>query len=140
MRKEFFMKMKLYLAAACFTGLLSLSGCVPLLVGGAAVGAGSGTFLYVNGELLVEYNVPFDKLKSACEAVVAEMGGREVVPDWRIGDGSISALIKGESVKIRLEYKTRETTLLAIRVGYFGNKSSSQLIKDNVSEYLLNNQ
>lgn len=133
------MKMKLYLAA-CLIWVLSLSGCVPLLIGGAAVGAGSGTFLYINGELLVEYNVPFDKLKNACEVVVAEMGGREVVPDWKIGNGSITALIKGESVKMGLEYKTRETTALSIRVGYFGNKSSSQLIKDNISEYLLNNQ
>jgi hypothetical protein len=134
------MKMKLSLAA-CLLGLLGLTGCVPLLIGGAAAGAaGSGTYFYINGELLVEYNVPFDSLRKACETVVAEMGGREVVPEWKIGEGSINSVIKGESVKMRLEYKTRETTLLAIRIGYFGNKSSAQLIKDNISEYLLNNQ
>ncbi|MDR2861967.1 MAG: DUF3568 domain-containing protein [Syntrophobacterales bacterium] len=134
------MKTKLYLAA-CLIGLFCLKGCVPLLIGGAAAGAaGSGTYLYINGELLVEYNVSFDTLRNACETVVAEMGGREVVPVWKIGEGSINALIKGESVKIRLEYKSRETTLLAIRIGYFGNKTSAQLIKDNITEYLLNNQ
>ena len=133
------MKVKLSLVAYLI-GLLGLCGCVPLLIGGAAVGGGSGTYLYLNGELLVEYNVPFDTLKSACEVVVAEMGGKEVVPVWKIGEGSIDALIKGESVKLRLEYKSREITLLAVRVGYFGNKNSSQLIKDNISEYLLKNQ
>jgi len=133
------MKMKLHLVA-CLIGLLSLSGCVPLLIGGAAVGAGSGTYLYINGELLVEYNVSFDRLKTACETVVAEMGGRDVVPVWKIGEGTINAKIKGESVRMRLEYKGPEKTSLGIRIGYFGNESSSQMIKDNISEYLIKNQ
>ena len=88
----------------------------------------------------MEYNVSFEKVRTACEMTVAELGGKEVVPDWRIGEGSITTVIRGEKAKLHLEYKGKETTLLSIRVGFFGNKSSSQLIKDKVSEYLIKNQ
>jgi len=120
--------------------MILLGGCVPLLVGGAAVGAGAGTYAYINGELRVEYNVPFDKVRAACEMAVAEMGGKEVTPDWKIGVGTIKARIQNERVTLRLEYKTKESTILSIRVGYLGNKESSVLIKDKVSEYLVKNQ
>jgi hypothetical protein len=96
--------------------------------------------MYVNGELRVEYNVSFEKVRAACEAAVAELGGKEVVPEWKIGVGTIDTLIQNEKVRLRLEYKGKEVTLLTIRVGYLGNKESSTLIKDKVSEYLVKNQ
>ncbi|MBN1547146.1 MAG: DUF3568 family protein [Syntrophaceae bacterium] len=134
------MKAKRMVALACLMGLFCLAGCVPLLVGGAAVGAGSGTYIYVNGELRVEYNVSFEQLRTACEMTIAEMGGKEVVPDWKIGEGTINANIKNEKVRFHIEYKDKEATLLGIRVGYFGDKQASILIKDKVSEYLIKNQ
>lgn len=134
------MNVKRTLAMACVLCLFLLGGCVPLLVGGAAVGAGAGTYAYINGELRVEYNVPFDKVRAACEMAVAEMGGKEVTPDWKIGVGTIKTRIQNERVTLRLEYKTKESTILSIRVGYLGNKESSLLIKDKVSEYLVKNQ
>lgn len=134
------MKAKLIFAMACVMCLFCLGGCAPLLIGGAAIGAGGGTYMYVNGELRVEYNVPFEKVRTACEMTVAELGGKEVVPDWGIGVGSIQTRIQNEKVKLSLEYKAKDATLLTIRVGYLGNKESSQLIKDKVSEYLVKNQ
>jgi len=134
------MKTKRTLAIASLMCLICLGGCVPLLVGGAAVGAGSGAYVYVNGELRVEYNVSFDKVRTACEMTVAELGGKEVVPEWKIGEGTITTVIRGEKTKLHLEYKGKEMTLLTIRVGFFGNQASSQLIKDKVSEYLIKNQ
>lgn len=134
------MNRKRTFAMACVLCLLLLGGCVPLLVGGAAVGAGAGTYAYINGELRVEYNVPFDKVRAACEMAIAEMGGKEVTPDWRIGVGTIKTRIQNERVTLRLEYKTKESTILSIRVGYLGNKESSVLIKDKVSENLVKNQ
>jgi hypothetical protein len=134
------MKTKRILAMACLMCLFCLGGCAPLLIGGAAIGAGSGTYMYVNGELRVEYNVPFEKVRAACEMAIAELGGKEVVPEWKIGRGTIDTRIQNEKVKLTLEYKTKNATLLSIRVGYIGNKQSSQLIKDKVSEYLIKNQ
>jgi hypothetical protein len=134
------MKTKRILAIACLMCLFCLGGCAPLLIGGAAIGAGSGTYMYVNGELRVEYNAPFEKVRTACEMAIAELGGKEVVPDWKIGVGTIKTRIQNEKVKLTIEYKTKEATLLSIRVGYIGNKQSSQLIKDKVSEYLIKNQ
>lgn len=134
------MNVKRTLAMACVLCLILLGGCAPLLIGGAAVGAGAGTYAYINGELRVEYNVPFDKVRAACEMAIAEMGGKEVTPDWKIGVGTIKTRIQNERVTLRLEYKTKESTILSIRVGYVGNKESSLLIKDKVSEYLVKNQ
>ncbi len=134
------MRTKRVLWTAGLLCLLFLAGCAPLLIGGAAVGAGSGTYMYINGELRVEYNMPFDKVRTACEMTVAELSGKEVVPDWRIGTGTITARIRNENVKIRLEYKSKETTLVGIRVGFLGNQESSLLIKDKISEYLVKNQ
>lgn len=134
------MNVKRTLAMACVLCLFLLGGCAPLLIGGAAVGAGAGTYVYINGELRVEYNVPFDKVRTACEMAIADLGGKEVTPDWKIGVGTIKTRIQNEKVTLRLEYKTKESTILSIRVGYLGNKESSQLIKDKVSEYLVKNQ
>jgi hypothetical protein len=134
------MKTKRILAIACLMCLFCLGGCAPLLIGGAAIGAGSGTYMYVNGELRVEYNAPFEKVRTACEMAIAELGGKEVVPDWKIGVGTIKTRIQNEKVKLTIEYKTKEATVLSIRVGYIGNKQSSQLIKDKVSDYLIKNQ
>jgi hypothetical protein len=134
------MRAKRILAMACVMGLICLGGCAPLLIGGAAAGAGGGTYMYINGELRVEYNVSFEKVRTACEMTIAELGGKEVVPEWKIGVGTIETRIQNEKVKFRLEYKEKEATLLTIRVGYLGNKESSQLIKDKVSEYLIKNQ
>jgi hypothetical protein len=134
------MRAKQMLAMACVMCLLCLGGCVPLLIGGAAAGAGGGSYMYVNGELRVEYNVPFEKVRTACEMTVAELGGKDVVPEWKIGVGSIQTRIQNEKVKLTIEYKAKDATLLTIRVGYLGNKESSQLIKDKVSEYLIKNQ
>lgn len=133
------MRTKRILAIACVMCLFCLGGCAPLLIGGAAAGAGGGTYMYINGELRVEYNVSFEKVRTACEMTIAELGGKEVVPEWKIGVGTIETLIRNEKVKFRLEYKEKEATLLTIRVGYLGNKESSQFIKDKVSDYLVKN-
>ncbi|MFA7684840.1 MAG: DUF3568 family protein [Syntrophales bacterium] len=133
------MNAKRTLAMACVLSLILLGGCVPLMLGGAAAGAGAGTYVYVNGELRVEYNVPFEKVRTACEMVIADLGGQEVTPDWKIGMGTIQARIQNEKVTLRIEYKSKDFTILGVRVGYMGNKESALLIKDKISDYLVNN-
>ena len=48
-------------------GVFLISGCTAALIGGAAVGAGSGTYFYLNGELKTDYYSSFDATWSACE-------------------------------------------------------------------------
>jgi len=119
--------------------LFLFSGCAALVVGGAAVGAGTGTYFYVNGELKTDYYASFDKTWNACEKTIADMRGIEVVPVKEIAQGKITTVINGEKVKFDITYKSKNFTTVAIRVGLIGNKLSSQLLHDKIAEYLAKN-
>lgn len=112
------------------------SGCGLLVVGGAAVGAGSGTYFYVNGELKTDYYASFDEVWTACEKTVADMRGIEVVPAKEIARGKITTTINEEKVQFDVSYKSKNLTTVAIRVGIMGNKLSSQLLHDKIAEHL----
>jgi len=114
----------------------ALSGCTAALLGGAAVGAGSGTYFYINGELKTDYYRSFDDVWTACEKTVADMRGVDVAPEKEIGKGKIAALINGEKVTISVSYKAKNVTSVSIRVGLIGNKLSSQLIHDKIGDNL----
>jgi hypothetical protein len=116
--------------------VLLLSGCTAALIGGAAVGAGTGTFVYLKGELKTDYNQSFDSVWKACEKTVADMRGSDVMPAKEIGKGSITALIDGEKVDISVTYKAKNVTTVSVRVGLIGNKQSSQLIHDKIGDNL----
>jgi len=118
-------------------GAFTLSGCVPLVVGGAAVTGGSGAYFYINGELKTDYHYSFDKSWSACEKTVAYMNATDVMPVKEISKGAINAVIDGEKVNFVVEYKAKNLTAVAIRVGMLGNKSASQRLHDKVVDYLL---
>ncbi len=114
-----------------------LTGCVPLLVGGAAVaGGGSGAYLYIDGNLKTDYPYPFDKAWSACEKTVAYMNATDVLPEKGISKGTLNAVIDGENVRFIVEYRTKDLSSVAIRVGILGDKSSSQRLHDSVAYYL----
>jgi len=130
------MKKNLYGLIVCLF-VLFLSGCATaLVVGGAAVGAGTGTYLYINGELRTDYPGSFDKVWAACERTVAELRGTEVQPAREIARGSINAVINDEKVKIEVTYRAKNLTTVAIRVGWLGNKMSSQLLHDKIGANL----
>jgi hypothetical protein len=117
-------------------GAFLISGCGALLVGGAAVGAGSGTYLYINGEMKTDYYYSFDQTWSACQKTVADMRGLDVLPEKEIGKGKITAMIDEEKVQIQITYKAKNVTTVSVRVGLIGNKLSSQLIHDKIADNL----
>jgi Protein of unknown function (DUF3568). len=117
--------------------LFLFSGCAELIIGGAAVGAGTaGTYFYINGELKTDYTASFDEVWAACEKTVADMRGVEVVPEKEIAKGKITASINDEKVKFDITYKSKNLTTVTIRVGLIGNKLSSQLLHDKITDYL----
>lgn len=119
--------------------LFLFSGCelAPIMiVGGAAAGAGTGTYFYVNGELKTDYPASFDKVWSACEKTVADMRGKEVQPVKEIAQGNITTVINDEKVKFEITYRAKNQTSVAIRVGLVGNRLSSQLLHDKIAENL----
>ena len=119
--------------------LFLLPGCAALVVGGAAIGAGTGTYFYVNGELKTDYYASFDKVWGACEKTVADMRGIEVAPSREIAQGKISAVINNEKVNFDIKYKSKDFTTVSIRVGLIGNKLSSQLLHDKIADNLAKN-
>lgn len=125
------------IAAAC--GVLLLSGCPAAIVGGAAIGTGSGTYVYMNGELKTDYYHSFDKVWAACEKTVADMKGIDVEPYKEIGRGTIDTLVDEKKVHISVTYKAKNVTTVAIRVGLIGDKLSSQLIHDKISDRIAKN-
>lgn len=131
------MKIHKYRFIACLFVLFLFSGCATaLVVGGAAVGAGTGTYFFVNGELKTDYSASFDKVWSACEKTVADMRGTEVQPVKEIAQGKITTRINDEKVKFEITYRAKNQTSVAIRVGLLGNKLSSQLLHDKIAEHL----
>jgi hypothetical protein len=117
-------------------GAFLISGCAAVLVGGAAVGAGSGTYLYINGEMKTDYYSSFDAVWNACEKTVADMRGLDVQRDKMLAKGNIDAVIDDEKVHISVTYKAKNVTTVSIRIGLLGNKLSSQLIHDKILDNL----
>jgi hypothetical protein len=118
-------------------GVFLISGCTAALVGGAAVGAGSGTYFFINGDMKTDYYHSFDATWSACQKTIADMRGVDVQPEKEIGKGKISALIDVEKVQISVTYKAKNVTTVSVRVGLIGNKLSSQLIHDKIADNLV---
>jgi hypothetical protein len=117
-------------------GAFLISGCAAALVGGAAVGAGSGTYFYINGEMKTDYYFSFDAVWSACEKTVADMRGLDVEREKMLAKGKIDAVIDDEKVHISVTYKAKNVTAVSIRIGLLGNKLSSQLIHDKILDNL----
>jgi hypothetical protein len=118
-------------------GTFLITGCMAALVGGAAVGAGSGTYFFINGEMKTDYYHSFDSSWNACQKTVADMRGLDVLPEKEIGQGKITAVIDDEKVQIAVTYKAKNVTTVSVRVGLIGNKLSSQLIHDKIGDNLV---
>lgn len=123
--------------AILVTGTFLISGCGALLVGGVAVGAGSGTYFYINGDMRTDYYQSFEAAWNACEKTVADMRGLDVLPEKEIGKGKITAVIDDEKVQITVTYKAKTVTTVSVRVGLIGNELSSQLIHDKIADNLV---
>ena len=119
--------------------LMLLGGCAAMAVGVTAVGVGSGTYLYINGDLNTDYYTSFDRVWAACEKTIADMRGMEVKPDKDIGKGTITAVINDEKVQFSVKYKTKDLVTVGVRVGLLGDKLSSQLIHDKIADNIANN-
>jgi hypothetical protein len=124
-------------ALIVLTCCFSLYGCPVLVVGGAAVAGGTGTYYYVEGEMRTDYYFSVDAVWSAVEKTIADMKGRDVEPDKQSDGGKIVAVINDEKVQFRLKYKDKDLTSLGIRVGAVGNEAASKVIHDRVADNLL---
>jgi len=123
-------------ASLLLIGIFLLSGCAAAVVGGAVVGAGTGTYLYINGVLKSDYSAGFDRVWSAVEKTVADMHGTDVIPVKGIGTGHIDAVINGEKVRITVTFKEKTLTEVGVRVGVVGDETASRMIHTKITANL----
>jgi len=123
--------------AMIFISILLIAGCdTAFVVGGRTVGISSGQFIYTEGLLTMEYNLPFEEVWKACEKTLADMKASGVETNRKIATGKITATIEDEKVVISIEYVSKDTTTVSIRVGIGGNNLASQLIHEKISHNL----
>jgi hypothetical protein len=131
------MQKRIHWVVLLVMGAFAISGCAAALVGVAAVGAGSGTYFYINGDMKTDYYYSFDTTWSACQKSIADLRGVNVEQSREIGNGKITTAINDEKVKIEVLYKAKNVTTVSIRVGLMGDKLSSQLIHDKIGDNLV---
>jgi len=114
---------------------LCLTSCAGLLLGAAA---GVGGYKWYEGALTVVYQAPYEKTWDASLKALEDMGLTIENKTEKLGSGTISTKedTNNKKVTIKVEYKSAEETELTIRVGLFGDKNASNLIKDKIEGIL----
>ncbi|MCX7982641.1 MAG: DUF3568 domain-containing protein [Syntrophales bacterium] len=126
----------LFLLAALL--VVSCLGCTAAVVGTAAVGTGIGTYIYFEGVLKTDYYYPFEQVWKATERALNSLKATEVLPTKKIGEGSISCVINGQKVWIKILYKDKNVTNVGVRVGVLGDERASKMIHGVIQDHVKN--
>ena len=121
---------KIVLAVLLFASSLQLSGCFALFVGAAA---GAGGMIWAKGKLVQDLNAPLDR---AHRAAVAAFKRLELPANVDRKD-KLSAKLEslyadGKHVWVDLDYVTKSTTRIEIRVGTLGDENRSREILNEI--------
>ena len=113
------------------TGLF-ISGCMV-----AAVGAGAGTAAYVMGKMQGTEAKDIDTVYNAAEKAAEQLklNVTERTHDKMSGE-IIARDSQDKKITIKLKAASENVTDIAIRVGFFGDETKSQLIYEKIRENL----
>lgn len=117
--------------------LLALSSCAYMVAAGAGAAVGVGTYSYIQGELKVEYPYDYERVWSA--TVEALEDSRVAIAEKArdaFGGRIKGKRSNGEQVTVTVEKKAPGVTLVGIRVGIFGNREVSLMIKEAIDRRL----
>jgi len=113
-----------------------LQGCVMLAVGVGAA-AGAGTVAYIKGELQMNYAAPLDRTWQASLDALQDLDYRINSSQRDGAEGEIEARqIGGDKVKVGLLVSGPGTTLVKIRVGFFGDEAVSRTVERKIASRL----
>lgn len=116
--------------------LALLPGCAVALLG-AGAGAGVGTYAYVRGELKREYHASLDRTWGATLQALKALELRvEDTQKDRLGGNIKARRGDGTIVKVALEPKASDSTLVRIRIGTFGDRDASERIGKEIEKRL----
>ena len=114
--------------------LVSTTGCVALLVGGAA---GAGAVAYQRGALVSTEAASLDATWTACRAAVKKLEFVETLNRKDALEGTLEAkTARDKTVTFSLHRLTDTSTELRIRVGTFGDEALTRQIHDAVRKAL----
>ena len=114
--------------------LASTTGCVALVVGGAA---GAGAIAYQRGALVSNESAGMESTWRACYSAIKDLQFNEVRNKKDALEGMIEARTgAGKTVTFNLHRLTDTTTELRIRVGTFGDEALTRQIHDAVRKAL----
>jgi hypothetical protein len=126
------MKIKQVLFSFIIVGTAGvMSGCV---VG--AVGAGAAAGMYVKAPLKLDSKKSLDAVFKAVEMTCQEMKFTISKKEQKIFKGTIVADGDFGRVVFGIKAKSPEETTVSIRVGPFGDKGASELIRDKLKPKL----
>jgi len=125
---------KLSLNILCIFSLMTMAGCIPLLIG-AVVGVGSVN--YINGSLVRNVDETVEEIHKAALASLKDLG-LFVTSDEL---SKHSAVIRAEyedakKIHISIEALTEYVAQIKIRIGTFGNQDESHTILDAILKKL----
>lgn len=125
------------LMVVLFLFLLPLTGCLPLISGGAGAGAGTTGYRFIKGELEVNYTKPYEQVWQATNKALKDLE----MPIEESEKDQLSAKIKalradGTKVVIKLKRRRSGITRVKIRVGILGNKEASGFIERAIERNL----
>ena len=124
----------LLLAMSLVISIMTLSGCVALVVGAAA---GAGGVAYMKGILEQNFDKPVSKVHRAGLAALKSLKLkilRETIDAHRsVINGEYT---DGSKVELIVEALTEHSSKLQIRVGIFGDEEKSQMILNAVKKRL----
>lgn len=131
------MKKRLLLTAFIITAVLSITGCdTALTVGAKTIGIRSGSFIYTDGYLRATYLFTLDEVWPACEKTLSGMKATQIERVRKIAQGTFTAIIEEEKVRISVDYVEKGVTAVSVMVGTSGNNLASQLIHDRLTATL----
>ncbi|MFO7985760.1 MAG: DUF3568 family protein [Desulfatiglandaceae bacterium] len=114
------------------------SGCGAMILAGAGAAAGIAGYKFYEGTLIVIYEAPFKKTWEASRQALKEMGCTIDRSDHDITSGTIWGEFEdGKPVNLKFNYESSEKTKVTIRVGVFGEKEASHIVKEKIRKILF---
>jgi hypothetical protein len=115
-----------------------LTSCAPLGFFAAGTAAGIGGYKYYQGALNVIYQAPYIKTWDAALKVLEEM---EFTIESKKHDPTTGKIVARRAdekpVTISFKYRSSEETEVMIRVGLFGDRNASMVIKEKIRNKLF---
>lgn len=114
------------------------SGCGAMLLAGAGAAAGVAGYKFYEGALIVIYEAPFKKTWEASRQALKALDCTIERSEHDITSGTIWGEFQDDKpVTLKLNYESAEKTKVRIRVGVFGEKEASHIVKEEIRKLLF---